>query len=94
MATTKHYRITKTQHGRFGGPARTYTQEGTLSELQKAYSYTLDTGKSYEHERGNRKINLQPKSPKALCTALENAANNAAANGYSGTSYSFEEITD
>lgn len=92
MATAKRYRITKTAHGRFGGEPRVYTQEGTLPELLQAYSYTLETGRSYEHEKGNRRINTNPKSAASLCTALTNASNNAAANGYSGMEYSYEVL--
>lgn len=71
---------------------RVYTQEGTLSELISAYSYTLSCGKSYEYERGNKKINCNPKSIKALVTNLYNAKNNSAGNGYSGSSFSYEEL--
>ena len=38
----KLYRITKTKSSRFGGDVRTYTQEGTLEALIKAYSYTIE----------------------------------------------------
>ena len=61
---------------------------GTLEYLLNYFSYTLETGKSYEHEKGNKKINLQPKTAKSLVTNLNNAKSNAAANGYSDTSYS------
>jgi hypothetical protein len=54
-----------------------------LAELIEYYSYTLETGKSYEHERGNRKINLNPKSIESLVQNLNNAKSNAAANGRS-----------
>lgn len=53
----------------------------------------LETGKSYEHEKGNKKINIAPKSMKGLMTNLINADNNAAANGYSGTWYEFEQVS-
>jgi hypothetical protein len=59
----------------------------TLEEFIKYFSYTLEVGKSWEHEKGNKKINLQPKSIKTLITNINNAENNAAANGYSGTWY-------
>ena len=61
----------------------------TLEEAIKYYGYTLATGKSYEHEKGNKKINCNPKTIKGLMTALINADNNAAANGYAGTWYDY-----
>ena len=74
--------------GGFGNrPTRYYYQEGTLPELIKAYSYTLETGQSYEREKGNHKINTQPKSFASLVKNLDWAVDNAAANGYSGKSY-------
>ena len=63
----------------------------TLEEAIKHYGYTLSTGKSYEHEKGNKKI-IAPKTMKSLMTNLENAANNAAVNGYGGVSYTYEEV--
>ena len=60
---------------------------GTLSELIEYFGYTLECGKCYEHERGNKKINVEPKTIKSLVTNLNNAANNAAANGVSNKSY-------
>lgn len=89
---SKLYRITKTKSGRFGGDVRTYTQEGTLEELIKAYSYTLECGRDYQHEKGNKKINTQPKNIKSLVTNLYNASNNRAADGYSGETFSYVEL--
>lgn len=88
----KLYRITKTKSGRFGGDVRTYTQEGTLEDLIKAYSYTLECGQSYQHEKGNKKINRQPKNIKSLVTNLYNASNNRASDGYSGETFSYTEL--
>lgn len=83
----KTYRIiTTTDRG------RTYNQEGTLDELIKAFGYTLECGASYQNEKGNKKINKQPKNIKSLISNLYNASNNSAVNGYSGKDYSFEEI--
>ena len=62
--------------------------KGTLDYLINDYfGYTLECGKSYERERGNKKINCNPKTAKSLVTNLNNAVNNSAANGYSQTSY-------
>lgn len=61
--------------------------DGTLPELIKHFSYLLEVGQSYEKEKGNKKVNRNPKNIKALITNLYNAKNNAAANGYGGESY-------
>ena len=71
------YSITSERNG------RERSKSGTLAELIEYYGYTLETGKSYEHERGNRKINLNPKSIESLVQNLNNAKSNAAANGRS-----------
>lgn len=88
----KRYRITDYYSPMYGGRDREYTQEGTLEELIEAYRYTLETGKSYEHEKGNKKINLNPKTIQQLCDNLAKAKDNAARNGYGGHSYDWEEI--
>lgn len=61
--------------------------EGTLPELIERFSYTLEKGKSWERERGNKKINMNPKTIKSLVSNLNNAVDNAAANGYSEVHY-------
>lgn len=63
----------------------------TTEEFIEYFRYTLEVGKSWEHEKGNKKINLQPKTIKSLITNINNAENNAAANGYSGTWYELKE---
>ena len=88
----KVYRITDHYSPMYSGKDREYKAEGSLAELIQYYSYTLECGKSYENERGNKKINMEPKNIKALCDNLEKASNNSARNGYSGHSYSWEEI--
>ena len=65
----------------------TSTYTGTVQELVEKFSYTLDCGRSYEREKGNKKINTNPKSIKSLVSNLNNAVNNSAANGYSSTVY-------
>jgi hypothetical protein len=86
---TNVYTIECESSGSFGrGEPRYYYQTGTLEELINAYGYTLETGKSYEREKGNKKIDMNPKSVKALVDNLNKAVNNSAANGYSGKSYS------
>lgn len=66
---------------------------GPLGELIPMFSYTLETGASYQSKKGNKKINTQPKTIKSLVTNLNNAVNNAAANGYSNYSYTYTEIS-
>lgn len=91
MKTKKVYRITETKYS-YTGQLREYFHEGTLEELVEIYSYTLEVGQSWEYEKGNKKINRNPKSIESLCKNLYNAKNNAAANGYSGSKFSWEEI--
>ena len=71
------YSITSERNG------RERSKSGTLAELIEYYGYTLETGKSYERERGNSKINLNPKNIESLVQNLNNAKDNAAANGSS-----------
>lgn len=87
-AKVKRYEVTKTNSR---GES---SISGTLPELIKAFSYTLDTGRSWQHEKGNKKINCNPTTIKGLITNLNNAVNNSAANGYAGVNYSAELLTD
>lgn len=66
---------------------REYFSEGTLEELIEQHSYTLMVGKSYQHEKGNKKINICPKTVKSLVTQLNNAVTNSSANGCSSKYY-------
>jgi hypothetical protein len=59
----------------------------TLPEFIKYFGYTLETGKSYEKEKGNKKINLKPKTIGDLIKNLNNAERNSAANGNPSTRY-------
>ncbi len=83
----KTYTITRTRH-RTNSVSET---TGTLPELVKSYSYTLECGASYSHEKGNAKINRNPKTIKSLISNLNNAVNNSAANGYAGVSYDLKD---
>lgn len=60
---------------------------GTLSYLISYFKYTLETGKSYQSVKGNKKIDIKPKTIKSLIKNLNNARNNAATNGYSEVSF-------
>jgi hypothetical protein len=72
------------RYGRGNRPNSYYYQTGTLAELIKAYSYTLEVGESWQSEKGNHKINRNPKNINALIDNLNWAVDNAAADGYSG----------
>ena len=81
---TKTYVI---QHIRVRTGSVSVTHPLTIEQAQEYYKYTLEKGASWEHEKGNKKINLKPKTIKSLITNLNNAGNNAAANGYAGETY-------
>jgi hypothetical protein len=83
-------KIFKIESRRHRNDSKSY-QEGTLEELIKAYGYTLECGQSYQNEKGNAKINCNPKSVSILVKNLNNAVNNSAANGYAGVTYSLVE---
>jgi hypothetical protein len=87
----KTFTIIKTKTPLGLSKTSTYETTGTLAELTKAFKNTLDTGASYSYEKGNKKINMNPKSVKSLCTQLYNAMNNAAQNGYSGCTFQVKE---
>jgi hypothetical protein len=90
----KIYKVVERKSGRFGGNTREYKQIGTLPELVQAYGYSLEVGQSWEYEKGNKKINRNPKSIKSLLTNLYNAKNNAAADGYSGSYFEEGVLTE
>ena len=83
----KVYTIKEKHWPLWGDKVREHEYTGTLEELTKMFSYTLEVGESWQHERGNKRINRNPGTIKSLCVNLENARNNAARNGYSGYSY-------
>lgn len=85
----KQYTIRQTRYGLNGWREHDYT--GTLAELIEKFSYTLLKGHSWEHQRGCKKINTQPKTIRSLITNLNNAENNATANGCSNISYELVE---
>lgn len=85
---SKQYIITKTRP--FSG--RSYESRPlTLEEAVSYYAYTLEVGYSWQHEKGNKKINLHPKTMKSFITNLNNASNNSASNGC-GDYYVVEEF--
>lgn len=58
--------------------------KGTLEELIKYFSYTLECGRSWEREKGRKKISLNPRNIDSLIKNVNNAMDNSARNGYSG----------
>ena len=84
--TDKVYNI-EIKRSPLGLPTRVNYASGTLAELIEYFSYTLEVGASWQREKGNKKINQNPKSVASLVSNLYNAKNNAAANGYSGYFY-------
>ena len=86
----KVYTIQITQH-RVGRDDTIRVQKGTLQELIETFKYTLECGQSFQHEKGNKKINVNPKTIKSLVTNLNNAINNSALNGYAGKYYELIE---
>lgn len=81
----KTYTIRQYRESR--GGLRTLDVINTLPGLIDYFGYTLMKGKSWEHERGNKKINTHPKTAASLVTNLNNAERNAAANGCPSTWY-------
>lgn len=67
---------------------------GTIDSLVRAFSYTLEVGASWQYEKGNHKINQNPKNINSLAKNLQWAKDNAARNGYSGTYYTPLTIED
>ena len=84
----KRYVITHTRPT----SGRSYSSKPlTIEEAVVYYGYTLECGASYEHERGNKKINRNPKTINALLTNLNNASNNSARN-VCGDHYKAQEV--
>lgn len=85
--TAKIYTIKSTRYRSHFGDYKEDTHQGTLEELKEAFSYTLECGESYEHERGNYKINTNPKTISSLVSMLNKAEHNRAADGCASCSY-------
>lgn len=86
--TVKRYVITSTR----SMSGRSYTSRPlTIAEAIDYYGYTLECGASWSHEKGNKKINRNPKTIASLLTNLNNASNNSARNGC-GDYYTAEEF--
>ena len=57
-------------------------KKGTVKQLVEWYQSTLENGKEYEHQRGCKKISLNPRNLEGLVNNLNKALDNIAANGY------------
>jgi len=71
----KEYTIIKNRRG------KDTEVTGTIEYLTNYFKYTLETGESWQHEKGNSKINVNPKSGVSLVNNLNKAKTNSAANG-------------
>ena len=78
LETKPIYTVLKTRKGKVSEIS------GTIDELTKYFSNLLEVGASWSHEKGNKKINQQPKTIGSLIVNLQHAADNSACNGYSG----------
>lgn len=86
MAQKKEYTIISHHRGR----ATEYT--GTLEHLiNDVFGYTLEAGASWQHEKGARKVNTNPKTARGLVTALNNAVENTQSGCYERDSYELKE---
>ena len=86
MAQKKEYTIISHHRGR----ATEYT--GTLEHLvNDVFGYTLEAGASWQHEKGARKVNTNPKSGKGLVAALNNAVENTQGGCYNRDWYELKE---
>lgn len=65
---------------------------GTLEELTQMFSYTLEKGYAWQNQRGCKKVNKQPKTIKALLTALANAVYNTQGSCYEQDYYELKEV--
>ena len=63
----------------------------TVAEAVAYYGYTLECGVFYEREKGNKKINRNPKTIAALMSNLNKASDSLALNGC-GDTYTAEEF--
>jgi hypothetical protein len=74
----KAYTVTK-NHGRTGSET---AYSGTVAELVEIFRYTLESGHGYNH-----RINVNPKTAKALVTALNKSVEETQGSCFSQDSY-------
>lgn len=86
MAQKKEYTVICHHRGK----ALEYT--GTLEYLIKnVFGYKLECGASWQHEKGARKVNTNPKTGKGLVTALNNAVENIQGGCFNRDRYELKE---
>ena len=90
MAIKKLFSITRTR-ARSG---KGITVTGTLAELIENNGYTLECGASYQNEKGNWKINRNPKTITSLIANLNRSESNRAANGCASAYYNMASAED
>jgi hypothetical protein len=71
----KQYTI-KITHVRMMSESTQTQTSGTLQELIAYFKYTLESGASYNGDKGCKKVNCNPKTIKGLITSLNNASCN------------------
>ena len=87
----KEYTV-KVNRFSYSGVASERIYTGTMEHLvNDVFSYTLECGHSWEYERGNRKVNMNPRTGRTLVNALNNAAYNTSRNGNPNTYYTLVE---
>ena len=77
MKTPKNYTI-EILRIRLGRDDTTRQVSGTLEELKEYFGYTLECGRSWQYEKGNKKI-PRPEDIKGIKTLIR-ALNNSKAN--------------
>ncbi len=85
MAQAKVYTVISYHRGR----ETEYT--GTVEELTEKFSYRLECGRSWQYQKGCKKVNTAPKTIKQLLTALDNAVYNTQSACYDRDSYWLKE---
>ena len=85
----KEYTIVQTRF-RIVGESKVKEVTGTLDYLKQYFGYTLECGRSWQYERGNRKVPENIKSGKTLVKALNIAEANRS-RSYQGVYYELKE---
>lgn len=62
---------------RFMEDSKKRIKSGTLEELVEYFKYDLECGESWSYEKGNYKINTNPKTIKSLVNNLNKASHNS-----------------
>ena len=87
----KEEKVYKVKMVRYNGRSPVVFEGDLDRHKHGVFGYTLSCGASYAHEKGNKKINCEPKTIKGLITNLNNAVNNSAMNGCANEHYELVE---